>query len=72
LQKLKALKNFRILAAKLGLPIFELPFVVVQFDAPRMLHAPHDVHHILLQHFGRIWTFCLVVQNQNLPPHITA
>ena len=32
----------------ISLPIFELPFVVVQLDTSRMLHAPHDIHNIVL------------------------
>ena len=32
------------------LPVFELPFVVVEFDATRVLHAPHDVHDVVFAH----------------------
>jgi hypothetical protein len=32
------------------LPILELPLVVVELDAARVLHAAHDVDHILLFH----------------------
>jgi hypothetical protein len=31
-------------------PILELPLVVVELDAARVLHAAHDVDHILLFH----------------------
>jgi hypothetical protein len=32
------------------IPILELPLVVVELDAARVLHAAHDVDHILLFH----------------------
>lgn len=36
------------------LPVFELSFVIVQFDATRMLHAPHDVHDVVFVHNHRV------------------
>ena len=36
------------LSGKRVAPVFQLPFVVVELDPGRVLHAPHDVHHVLL------------------------